>query len=193
MILIIAIKEFSKYLLIVGIKNFRGYNYNEVCSKIDKGCSHLEFQIVDAQKILDSNHIFFATLYALKAFKNKKNISKSLSIEILLYISGQKQIEEAIRLFGLQKKSRDLILMAVGEKKGDLKRLEQNVKKSLNVELNNTIIELHSKKKCNDIKRVFNISNLEIETLKRKSDDSWSVLEKLIIERMAFLYAGIEI
>ncbi|MCW3976127.1 MAG: KEOPS complex subunit Cgi121, partial [Candidatus Bathyarchaeota archaeon] len=173
-------------------KNFGVLNYKEICSKIDKGYDNLEIQFVDPRKILGSNHIYFATLNALKAFKNEKNISKSLSIEILLYISGQKQIEVAIRLFGLQKKNRNLILIAVGEKKEDLKRFEQNVKKSLNVELNNSIIESYSKKKYDNIKRVFNISTLEIETIKRKSDDSKDILEKLIVERMAFLYAGIE-
>jgi len=192
MILIIVIKKFSKHLLIAGIKNLGVLNYEEICSKIDKGYNNLEIQFVDPRKILGSNHIYFATLNALKAFKNKKNISKSLSIEILLYISGQKQIEAAIRLFGLQKKNRNLILVAVGEKKEVLKRLEQNVKKSLNVELDDSIIESYSKKKYDDIKRVFNISTLEIETVKRKSDDSKDILEKLIIERMAFLYAGIE-
>jgi KEOPS complex subunit Cgi121 len=192
MILIIAIKKFSKYLLIAGIKNFGVLNYEEICSKIDKGYNDLEIQFVDPRKILGSNHIYFATLNALKAFMNKKNISKSLSIEILLYISGQKQIEAAIRLFGLQKKNKNLILVAVGQKKEDLKRLEQNVKKSLNVELDNSIIESYSKKKYDNIKRVFNISTLEIETVKRKNDDSKDILEKLIIERMAFLYAGIE-
>lgn len=192
MILIIVIKKFSKHLLIAGIKKLGMLNYEEICSKIDKGYNNLEIQFVDPRKILGSNHIYFATLNALKAFKNKKNISKSLSIEILLYISGQKQIEAAIRLFGLQKKNRNLILVAVGEKKEDLKRLEQNVKKSLNVELDNSIIESYSKKKYDNIKRVFNISTLEIETVKRKSDDSKDVLEKLIVERMAFLYAGIE-
>ena len=192
MILIIVIKKFSKHLLIAGIKNLGVLNYEEICSKIDKGYNNLEIQFVDPRKILGSNHIYFATLNALKAFKNKKNISKSLSIEILLYISGQKQIEVAIRLFGLQKKNRNLILVAVGEKKEVLKRLEQNVKKSLNVELDDSIIESYSKKKYDDIKRVFNISTLEIETVKRKSDDSKDILEKLIIERMAFLYAGIE-
>lgn len=192
MILIIVIKKFPKHLLIAGIKNLEVLNYEEICSKIDKGYNNLEIQFVDPRKILGSNHIYFATLNALKAFKNKKNISKSLSIEILLYISGQKQIEAAIRLFGLQKKNRNLILVAVGEKKEDLKRLEQNVKKSLNVELDDSIIESYSKKKYDNIKRVFNISTLEIETVKRKSDDSKDVLEKLIVERMAFLYAGIE-
>lgn len=192
MILIIVIKKFSKHLLIAGIKKLGMLNYEEICSKIDKGYNNLEIQFVDPRKILGSNHIYFATLNALKAFKNKKNISKSLSIEILLYISGQKQIEAAIRLFGLQKKNRNLILVAVGEKKEDLKRLEQNVKKSLNVELDDSIIESYSKKKYDNIKRVFNISTLEIETVKRKSYDSKDILEKLIVERMAFLYAGIE-
>ncbi|KON27855.1 hypothetical protein AC481_03590 [miscellaneous Crenarchaeota group archaeon SMTZ-80] len=190
--MIIVIKKFPKHLLIAGIKNLGVLNYEEICSKIDKGYDDLEIQFVDPRKILGSNHIYFATLNALKAFKNKKNISKSLSIEILLYISGQKQIEAAIRLFGLQKKNRNLILIAVGEKKEDLKRLEQNVKKSLNVELDDSIIESYSKKKYDNIKRVFNISTLEIETVKRKSDDSKDILEKLIVERMAFLYAGIE-
>ena len=86
-----------------------------------------------------------------------------------------------------------MILIAIGEKKEDLIGLKQNVKKTLNAELDDSIIESYSKKKYDNIKRVYNISNLEIETAKRKSDDAKDILKKLIIERMAFLYSGIEI
>ena len=154
MILIIAIKKFSKYLLIVGIKNFGVLNYEEICSKIDKGYDNLEIQFVDPRKILGSNHIYFATLNALKAFKNKKNISKSLSIEILLYISGQKQIEVAIRLFGLQKKNRNLILIAVGEKKEEKKSLENKLAKKAVEEVPVLKKGLEIKKKAEKVKKI---------------------------------------
>ncbi len=191
--MIIEIEEYLKYVLIVGMKNFKVASYNEIYDRIGKINSNLKIQFIDSSKILDSSHIYFATKNALKAFKNKRNISKNLVIEILLYLAGKKQIDEVIGVFGINKEIKNPIMIAVADKKEDLEKLEHNIKNSLGIDFDDSIIEIDSKNKIEIIKNVFNITDLEIEAIKRKGETYRNIIKKLIIERIALLYAGIRI
>ncbi|HJJ43328.1 MAG TPA: KEOPS complex subunit Cgi121 [Methanocorpusculum sp.] len=57
--------------------------------------------LFDATKIAGRPHIESAVMHAKRSFFNGKNIARSLSMEILLYASGQRQCSLAPR-FGLQ-------------------------------------------------------------------------------------------
>ena len=174
-----------------GIKDFEVSNYDEINEKLTEHEWQIDLQLLDAQKILVSHHIYFATLSALNAFKRKKNISKNLALEILLYVSGQKQIRVAIDVFGLRKGRMDVVLVAIGDKKGDLKRLLENICETFDIEIDDSFIDSFSERKSKDIRSTFEISSLEIDAVKRKGVTLKKILRKLIMERMAFLYAGI--
>ncbi len=185
------IKEYRKFLLVTGIREFRITNYDKICEELLKDNQQVEVQLLDAQKILDSKHIYFSTLNALKAFKKKKNISKNLAMEILLYTSGQRQIKFAIDNFGLKKGKMGVVLIGIGNKKDELEKLLRKIKELFDIEVDDSLIEALSKKKIELIKSVFDISDIEIETIKREGETLKKILRKLIIERMALLYAGI--
>jgi len=52
--------------------------------------------------VLSEAHLLSAVWHAWNGFKNGLTISDSLSIEFLLYLSGQRQISKAIQIFGLK-------------------------------------------------------------------------------------------
>ncbi len=78
--MIIEIKEYGKFLLMTGIKDFEVSNYDEINEKLTEHDWQVDLQLLDAQKNLDSHHIYFATLSALNAFKRKKKYFKKFSI-----------------------------------------------------------------------------------------------------------------
>jgi len=54
----------------------------------------VDLQFFDADLIATQDHLYFAVINALQAFKNKTNISKSVAMETILYASGQRQIKK---------------------------------------------------------------------------------------------------
>lgn len=54
--------------------------------------------------LLNEKHLFSAVFHSWNAFETEGMISKNLSVEFLLYLSGQRQISKALELFGLPNK-----------------------------------------------------------------------------------------
>lgn len=61
----------------------------------------LAMQSFKQDSILNQNHLFSAVFHSWNAFKTNNMISKNLSVEFLLYLSGQRQITKAFEMFGL--------------------------------------------------------------------------------------------
>lgn len=86
------IEEFRKYVLVTGFRNVEIGNLDEFLETINsKKSADTDVQIFDAQLIATWQHLYFAVLNALTAFRNKDSISKKLAIEIMLYASAQNQ------------------------------------------------------------------------------------------------------
>ncbi|MDH5793660.1 MAG: KEOPS complex subunit Cgi121, partial [Candidatus Bathyarchaeota archaeon] len=85
------IEEFGKYAAITGFRNVQIKDTEEFLKKIcKKKGSNVETQFFDAKYVATWQHLYFAVLNALTAFKNKGNISKSVTMETLLYASAQR-------------------------------------------------------------------------------------------------------
>jgi tRNA threonylcarbamoyladenosine modification (KEOPS) complex Cgi121 subunit len=89
------IAEFHKTVLISG---FRGAKIGDARAFLDGvRCDlplEVEVQVFDADIVASWQHLYFAALNALVAFKNGRNLSKSLAVETVLYASGQRQIKK---------------------------------------------------------------------------------------------------
>ena len=73
--------------------------------------------IVDNRFIWGYRHLFSSIWHALKAEKGDKMISKTLSIEILLYTSGNRQIKKAIELSGVNDRTEEIAGILIGNTK----------------------------------------------------------------------------
>jgi len=87
----------------------------------------VKIQAFDLTKVVSYNHIVIAAYHANKAFINKTNLSKSIDIEFLLYLSCQRQIKLAFETFGISN-GRMLIGIAIF---GKNKKEFENIKKKL--------------------------------------------------------------
>ncbi|MCD6241827.1 hypothetical protein J7K27_10040, partial [Candidatus Bathyarchaeota archaeon] len=71
------IDEFDKYLAVTAYKNVKIDNVEDFIQNAQKEAGEAVVQFFDAKFIAGFEHLFFAVLNALTAFKNNLNISKS--------------------------------------------------------------------------------------------------------------------
>jgi len=180
------IEEFGKYVAVVGFRNVNIIDVEKFFSITRrKKLSNVEVQFFDAEFVATWQHLYFAVLNALKAFKNKENITKSLAMETMLFASAQRQIRKSMKLLGIKPDSSEIAVLLIGEKLELIKSAISTVSTQIKAQQDDMVLEL-SKRKVAMIKKIFEISDLELKTAMGK-DDSEEALTDLVIERMALL------
>jgi len=180
------IEEFEKYVVISGFRNVKIKNVEEFLKKINKEkLSNVEIQFFDARFVATWQHLYFAALNALAAFKNQENISKRLSMETMLYASGQRQIKRSMRLFGIKPDMSEIAVLIIGEKVDAVKSALSTVSACINAQHDEMILEL-SEEKMKTIQDAFEISDLELKAVMKKGDLKRALID-LVIEWMALL------
>lgn len=180
------IEEFGKYAAITGFRTVKIKDTKEFLKKIHKEKpSNVETQFFDAKFVASWQHLYFAVLNALTAFKNKENISKSVTMETLLYASAQRQIRKAMELLGIKSETSEIALLIIGENSETVKSALPIISASVNVQHDDTVLELSEEKK-RIIQKTFGISDLELKTVMKK-DGLEEALTSLVIEQMALL------
>ncbi|MEM3622483.1 MAG: KEOPS complex subunit Cgi121 [Candidatus Bathyarchaeia archaeon] len=181
-----SIKEFGKHLIITGFKDVRIGDAEEFLEKIHREKPpSIDIQFFDARFIATWQHLYFAALNALTAFKNKENIAKSLAMETLLYASAQRQIRKAMETLGIKPSISEIAVLIIGEKPAMLESALQVVLRHINAEQDDAVLDL-SKRKNELIRKTFGISEVELKTVMKK-DGLEDALTSLVIERMALL------
>jgi tRNA threonylcarbamoyladenosine modification (KEOPS) complex Cgi121 subunit len=106
-------------------------------------------------------------------------------MEVMLYASAQHQIRKAIELIGVKPDSANMAVVIIGETPASIKTVLSAVSKRIGAEPDETVLEL-SKGKMQSIRRAFDISERELETVMKKNNLE-QALVNLVIERMALL------
>jgi tRNA threonylcarbamoyladenosine modification (KEOPS) complex Cgi121 subunit len=180
------LEEFNKKISIIGFSNVKLKNVNSFLEQFRKENKGVPIQFFDAKHVAGPQHLYFAALNALNAFKKKTNISNNLEVEALLYASTQRQIQKAVKTMGIKQDSTEIATLTLIEdrqKKNDYLRL---VSENIPGELNDKVLEL-TNKKIDKIKKLFNISDIEFEAKLKKKGLEKEALTDLVIERMALL------
>ncbi|MBR4284677.1 MAG: hypothetical protein IKT36_01140 [Methanocorpusculum sp.] len=128
--------------------------------------------LFDAEKIAGFSHIESAVMHAKRSFEEGKAIARSLSMEILVYVSGQRQCSLASK-FGLHEGENSVYVLVLDgdeEKSADL--VKEIVKEC----------EPFSPNK-ERLKAEFGITNAEMEAAGENR------IEELVIERVALVDA----
>ena len=111
--------------------------------------SHKEevgIQLFDARYIFGLNHINSAYQHAKHAMEQNRSISDVLSIEILLYASGEYQIKNALTKVGLREDSTEMaiLIMSSAEKEVEdnkCKTLLKTLTSEFKLELDDRVLE----------------------------------------------------
>jgi tRNA threonylcarbamoyladenosine modification (KEOPS) complex Cgi121 subunit len=180
------IDEFGKCVEIVGFKNVKIDNTEEFLKKVcSENLSVTAFQFFDARLVATWEHLYFAALNALTAFRNKANISRTLAMEIILYASAQGQIRKAMELIGIKRTSSEIGVLIIGVDSRAVQSAISTISKCIDGQRDDGVLEL-SKQKSAIIQEKFEISDVEIKTIKEKGDFEKALVD-LVIERMALL------
>jgi KEOPS complex subunit Cgi121 len=180
------IEEFGKHVVIAGFRNVKVKDIEGFLKKNRKEKpSNVEIQFFDAKFVATWQHLYFAALNALTAFKNRENISESLAMESLLYASAQRQIRRAMKLLGIKPNSSEIAVLIIGERPELVRSTLSFVSKQVKAKRDDTVLGL-SREKAVDIQKIFVISDVELETVMKK-DCLEKALTDLVIERTALL------
>jgi tRNA threonylcarbamoyladenosine modification (KEOPS) complex Cgi121 subunit len=149
--------------------------------------SQAEVQLLKADLVAGPEHLQFAARNALHSFKGKRPRSKSLAMELLLYISCQRQIAKAIRFLGVDSDDSRVSLVALSESKETLVELARQAELIIGGKQADDLIEIRSEQRAARLQRSYGITSKEMEAARLEGEIDSSVLKRLIVERSALL------
>jgi len=179
--------EFNKFIVIAGFSQVKFENVEDFFKKIKTAAGLAQVQVFDASRIAGWRHIYFATLNAVKAFSDKRNISSNLAVEILLYASGQRQIQKACEMIGVRSTTASVAIVILADDGEVAETSLKKVSQVVNGFRDDAVVEAITDAKFELLKKIFTITDFEIEA--KMEGDSFRVeaLVDLIIERVALL------
>lgn len=142
-------------------------------------------QIVEARNICGANHVFHAATLALTAHQERNARAKKIELEILLYLSGKRQIGEAIQSMGVSAETGEAALIALGSSEKVTRDALQDAVVSINGRADDSILELTGPKRVR-LQERYDVSNEEL-ALVMQSGNWKEALLKCIMERAAML------
>ena len=179
------IKEEEKHLLVTGFSSERRIKSREILGWMQE--QDITAQAFDAESIAGSQHVYYAVVNALAAFRTGENFTRSLHMEILLYVSGQDQIEKGLQIVGLKDTASELCLVVVASSEEETNNFQERFQRHFNLRRDDSILEIQNEGKLSHLKEVFSISDRELKAAAKGELRSEEFLRGLIIERGALL------
>ena len=180
------LEGFNKYVAIAGFRNVKIKDVNAFLKRVRREAKEAHVQFFDAKLIASQQHLYFAALNALRAFEKKLNISSGLAVEVLLYASAQRQIKKAVDMLGIKPYSSQVAVLILAENKRGVDAALEAVSKLMSGERDDGVLEL-TDEKIEGIKRLFGVSDIEIEAKLRREGLEKEALVDLVIEHVALL------
>jgi len=184
--LITHLQEFDRCIAIAGFKNVRVEDVTSLLNLLRAKAGGVEVQLFDASVIAGHEHLFFAALNALNAFRTGINISKSLAVEALLYASAQRQIRRAVERLGVKPGLSDVALLLIAPSREEAAEALRSLSRLIPGERSDEVLEL-TREKLEKIRELFGISSLELKAQLRGRMDEGRAVTELVIEHMALL------
>ena len=185
--MIYEISEFEKYLLITAIEHVKVGHVEGFLKRLRRKSPATEVQVLRPDRVAGVEHLFFATLNALNAFKQKANLCKGLPMEILLFASTQRQIKNAIEELGLKESPSKLALVAVSNDRGTLENVLKIALSLTKGKENEGVLDNWPETKIEALKKFYGTSERELTATTSAETSIENALKNSIIERMAIL------
>jgi len=185
--LIRKLKGFDKYIVIAGFRYVKIKNVDNFFIVVKEKAENTCVQFFDAKLVAGWQHLYFAALNAVNAFSKELNISNNLDIEILLYASAQRQIKEAVRLIGIHPNSSKVAVVIIANTRIEASSMLSVISALLTQSTRDDgLLEL-TDDKVEGIKRLFEISDIELGSKVEREDGKKEALIDLVIEHVALL------
>jgi KEOPS complex subunit Cgi121 len=177
----------SHLLWIQGFRNAKVVDSEKVLQDLRGSLNGVDLQLLRADRVAGREHIVFAARNAAESFRGQDRRTKHLSMEFLLFASGEHQIVEAIKVLGVTDSSKELALVGFSETNLDSSALSDRATEVVGGTLDDSVLEIKTTKKVEDLKKAYNISDRELTSSSMPGEAENSVLKRLVIERSALL------
>lgn len=184
--MLFQVPEFSSYVWISGF-NVRPANVEEILRTAQERLPKVCAQLVDLNKAAGSRYLFLATYNALKSFHAKQSISRTLGMEILLYVAANRQISEALRRVGINIETQKIAAIAVGPTREEVIAAGNLLEELLNAKSTDELLDSWPSERTEAVKTGFGISPNELAATIRRNEDTSKAIQRLAIERSALL------
>jgi tRNA threonylcarbamoyladenosine modification (KEOPS) complex Cgi121 subunit len=180
------IKEYGKYVDITGYQDVKfGKAESFLKANRKQNQNDVSVQFFDAELIATQEHLYFAILNTLEAFKNKTNVSKSQAMETMLYTSAHRQIKRAIDRCGIKPQTTKMAVILIGEDPGQIENALEEITKTVGAEPDVSVLEM-TRNKEEKIINAFEITEEELNTVMKVNCREKAIVD-LVIERVALL------
>jgi len=149
----------------------------------------LSIQLVDLDKVPGQRYLKLATVNACKSFHSKQPIAKTLAMELLLYISAEKQIVKALKQVGITPGTSRTAAVAVGSNRGHVQAAAGFLSNALGRPSQDELLDDWQRHRIKSVRSAFDIDEKELDAVIRKNETEWLAVERLAVERSAMLAA----
>ena len=177
----------THYLLSLAFSDARISDPEQTLKQLRSINNKAEVQLVKSDLIAGPEHLQFAARNALSSFKGPRRRSKSLAMELLLYISCQRQIAKAIRFLGVDSKDSRITIVALSKSRAALEELAREAQSIVGGTPDDDLIEIQSEQRVARLQRSYGIPSRAMEAARFEGEPDSSVLKRLIVERSALL------
>lgn len=177
----------SYFLWIQGFRDARIVSPEKALQDLRESFDGIELQLLRADRIAGVEHMLFAARNAVDSFKGKDRRAKHLSMEFLLFVTGEHQIVEAIKLLGVSESIAELALVGLSERNVDSAALIDRATKVLRGILDDSVLGVETTKKMEDLKKAYHISDKQLNAARMPGETESSLLKRLVIERSTVL------
>lgn len=178
------IDEYGKFAEITGYSNVSFEKAEAFLKANRKQTGQLDIQLFDSDLIATDEHLYFAVLNALQAFRSKTNFSKTVAMETMLYASAKRQIQRAIGSIGIKPQTERMAVVILGEDPEKVGDLLQTLSACIGCEPDDSVLRL-TKEKQEKIREAFGICPKELDT--EGNGGIEKALVDLVVEHMALL------
>jgi len=144
-------------------------------------------QCVDLDRVPGSHYLLLATVNALKSYSSKQPIAKSLGMELLLYISGNRQINEALTRVGVTAETSRTAALAVGSSSNHVSAAGNYLEQILGQHGRDDLLDDWPRSRIDHVRSGFEIGGKELKAIIRTKEPITGAIERLAIERSAML------
>ncbi len=180
--MIVELKEYGLYLGILTVRGIYVEDPELLIRRLRRNFSGLEVQVLNVKNLAGFKHILVSVLTALEAINHKLNITKSLSMEVLVRASAQRQISEAINILGIKKGVCDAAFIVIGDKSEKVEEALNALIRSYGDRVDEHLLE---EDRSSQIIEAYGISEEEFKAENEYSKDRWEAIKNLIAEKVA--------
>ncbi len=184
--MLFEIKELGQHVWISAFSD-RPEDVEQVLRSMQENFPEISVQLVDLDRVAGSRYLFLAIFNALKSFRSKQPITRSLGMEILLYVAANRQIGEALKHVGVTSGTRRVAALAVGSSKDQTLGCAAALRELLKAQDLDMLVDEWNSERIGNVRSFFGIVDKEIKAIARKNEDLSKTVERLAIERSAML------